>query len=185
MLARHLRKHLIWMIPSYIFIALLANHFLILPQNKMIEQFKQEKEKVEYDYMSITTADFINSLDKVIKESNIQIENFSWVDSKDIDPTLNFYNYIYTKAKEANLDLVKISILDYYFEKKDPKAKQYYVWNVQFTGNFSNVLSMINIVENNQKFVRIEEIKITAGIEQDESATYNFIFLAIKRNALQ
>ncbi len=186
MLVNLIKKYMIWMLLSYIVVSQLVHNFLIVPQNKTIAKCKDEKARVEYDYMMITaTPEFINSLDNVIKEANKKTENFTWTDGQGIDAGLTFYNYIYTMAKKANLDLIQVSTVERRSgSKSSSKDKLYYTWKVLLTGGFPDVLSMIDSIERSQRFLVLEDITIIRDKDADEGARYDLTFLGIKKEAV-
>ena len=123
MLTHLIKKYIIWMVLSYIVAGLIIHTFLIIPQNNTMAKLKYEKTRIEYDYIKITSSrEFIVSMDNTIKNAHNQVMNFTWTDSEQVDAGLNFYNYIYTMAKKANLELIYVSMIkprsDTYYNEK-------------------------------------------------------------------
>jgi len=183
MLVHLIKKYLIWMVLSYIVVALLVYNFVIVPQKSTIEKYNAEKARMEYNHMKITSSpDFINSLDKAIKTAAVQKRNFIWVESENIDSGLTFYNYVYTMTKKANLDLLQVSVLENSARRE--KEKLYYAWNVKTAGSFPDVLHMISEIEHSKKFLILQEITITEGKADGNKTLYDFTFLGLKGDAL-
>jgi hypothetical protein len=184
MLSHLIKKYLVWMVLSYIVVAVLVYNFILIPQKSTIEEYRVEKSRIEYNYMKITSSpEFINSLDETIEMAAAQKRNFIWVESENIDAGLTFYNYVYMMTKKANLDLLQVSVLEGQSARRQ-KEKLYYAWNVKTAGSFPDVLYMISEIEHSKKFLILEDITITEGKADDNKTLYDFIFLGLKGDAL-
>jgi Tfp pilus assembly protein PilO len=183
MLVHLFKRYLIWMILSYILAVGLVHIFIILPQKKTVDGFRDEKNRIEYDYMRLKSPKFIDLLDSTIDTAVIKTQNFFWLDSeKNTDAGLVFYNYIYDMTKKAGTELLEVSTLERQSGKKE--SENYYTWNVKVTGSFNDVVDMIDEIEHNKRFLTLEEITITRGKREDEKVLYDLVLLGLKREAV-
>jgi len=56
MLSHLIKKYLVWMVLSYIVVAVLVYNFILIPQKSTIEEYRVEKSRIEYKISGILTT---------------------------------------------------------------------------------------------------------------------------------
>lgn len=176
-----IKKHLVWMLISYIVIAVLVHTFFLGPQKGAMQQYQKEKDEIEYAYTKINSPVFLESLNKTIISATIKTDDFLWLD-KDIDRGLALYNYLYLLADKSNVELLSVSAEEKTSAstKKTEAEKLYYRWKVKLTGSFPDVVSFIEKIENSRKFLIVYEIFIQ---NSEHGVIYELTLLGLKNNA--
>ncbi|HOL21310.1 MAG TPA: hypothetical protein PLQ41_00450 [bacterium] len=179
-----IKRHLVWMIISYIVIGIAVYIFFLSPQKKIIQEQQKEKNEIEYAYMKITSSpSFLKSLNEAVVVATLKKNDFLWLD-KDIDRGLALYNYLYSLSRKTKVDLLEIVSEEKTSTtaKKTEEEKLYYRWKVKLTGSFPDIVSFIDEIENSRKFLIVREIYISRGKGPYKGAIYEITFLGLKNN---
>lgn len=179
-----IKKHLPWMILSYIIAGIVLYVFLLNPQKSVINEYLKKKSEIEYAYMKITSSpSFLNALKEAVTVATIKTDDFFWLD-RDIDRGLALYNYLYSLANQTNVELLEIVAVEKTSttSKKDEKEKLYYRWKVKLTGRFPDVVSFIEKIENSRKFLMVYEISIKSEKKPGSDIVYEITLLGLKNS---
>jgi Tfp pilus assembly protein PilO len=99
--------------------------------------------------------------------------------------------YAYLKATSSPAFLksidetMEISMEETSTGKKTKEEKLYYKWKVKITGGFPDIVSFINDMEQNEKFLIVKDITVNrTRIVDDISVVYEMLVLGVKKEAL-
>ncbi|MCX8082230.1 MAG: hypothetical protein N3D17_02360 [bacterium] len=186
---KHLiKKYSIWMILSYIFIGFIIYGFILIPQGKILQEYKTKKSRIEYTYMKVTTTPtFLNSIESTVRVGHEKLTDFLWLDLTEIDPGLALYNYLYNLTKYRGIEIIEITKEESTAGRMTKEDQLYYKWKVKITGRFPEVVSFINDIEQNNKFLIVKEISVTKErelISNNILVIYEMRIFGIKKEAL-
>lgn len=186
MLKHLIKKYVVWMLLSYLFIYGIIHTFVIIPQKDTIEKYRSERAQMEYNYMKMTGSPaFMQSIDAAIDTALGKARNFEWVDISSVDASLVFYNYISDASHRAGLSLTEVVMVEERSGKAADRENFYHSWKVKFGGNFQNLLKLIEEIETDERFFVIREISITQGREINSDTLYDLVFLCLKKGAYE
>lgn len=174
------------MVLSYVLVCISIYTLIILPQNKLLHQYRAEKADVEYTYMKVTSSPaFLKSIDETVKDVSGKTTHFLWLDSSGTDVGLTFYNYLYKLAVKNNVDILEITMQENQGKKKTKEERLYYKWKVKVTGRFPDIVNFINDMEQKENFLIVKDIKINKTRIMDNTITvYEMVVLGIKKEGL-
>ncbi|MCM8804799.1 MAG: hypothetical protein NC833_06060 [Candidatus Omnitrophica bacterium] len=168
-----LKRMIIGIIVSYVFVIGLFFVLVILPQKNQIIKYKTEKELLEYNYMRVkNNPTFFHSIKKIISIAEDKIKNFEWLTLSD-DPNLAIYEYLENLSLKTGTEIITIKNIP---DKND----LYYLWEVKLQGDFRNFIPFIWEIENGQKYLRIEEIEVLSNEEKNKDF-FNVKIAGIKK----
>ena len=134
---------------------LIINNVVIKQQHRILQQYRDEKESLEYDYMKLKNyPDHINTIRKTIDNAGNKLDRFLWI-NKGYDPNLMMFQHISLIAEKSNLQIMD-------FQPADRDNEKYYTWSVSCKGTFPGILNLVNGIENSSRFLKIESIEITS-----------------------
>jgi len=172
------KKYVLWMFFSYILIVVAYYAFVFTKQREKILKLKEKKDTIEFNYFKIKISpDFINDIEKILRRGKDKIKNFEWL-ANSSDPGLALYNYLYPICQKNNLSIIEMENIENF--RKIKLKDRYFIWQVELSGNFLNLLKVIDKIENGGKYLRIETIKIKSPWE-GENAVYDLIILGMKK----
>lgn len=176
------KKYVIWMLFSYILIWIVYYTFIYTNQKEKLLKLKEEKEMVEFNYLKIKIAPgFVNDMEKVVEKGKKKVRNFEWL-SNSQDPGLALYNYLYPLCQQNNISFIEMENIENV--RKLKLKERYFVWKIELSGSFLNLLKVIDKIENGEKYLRIEEIKIKSPWE-GEKIIYDLTILGIKKTGIR
>jgi len=172
------KKYVIWMLFSYILICILYYAFIFTGEREKLLNLKKEKNTIEFNYLKIKIApEFVNDTEKTLRMGEDKVKNFEWL-AISSDPGLALYNYLYPICQENNLNIIELENIENY--KKIKLKDKYFVWQIELSGNFLNLLKVIDKIERGERYLRIETIKIKSPWE-GENTVYNLTILGMKK----
>ncbi|HOK79566.1 MAG TPA: hypothetical protein PK303_02610 [bacterium] len=150
-----IRTHFVIMLVLYGSTWLIINNIVIRQQQTILQQYRNEKTSLEYDYMKLKNyPDYVNTIRKTINNAGNKLNQFLWINTG-YDPNLMVFQHISSIAERLNLEITG-------FQPAEKVDEKYYTWNVSCKGNFSGILSFINGIETSQKFLKIDSVEITS-----------------------
>ena len=172
------KKYVLWMFFSYILICVFYYAFIFTSQREKLHNLKKEKDTIEFNYLKIKIApEFVNDMEKILRIGKDKIKNFEWL-ANSPDAGLALYNYLYPICQENNLSIIEMENIENY--KKIKLKDKYFIWKIELSGNFLNLLKVIDKIEKGEKYLRIETIEIKSPWE-GENTVYDLIILGIKK----
>ncbi|MCM8767458.1 MAG: hypothetical protein NC921_01570 [Candidatus Omnitrophica bacterium] len=156
-----IKRKILWVILSYVFVIILFWVIIFIPQKNQIIKNKIEKDLLEYNFLRIkNNPTFFESIGKTLKIAENLISNFEWLTYSD-DPNLAFYEHIANLSNKTGVEIVSIkNTLD--------NSEIYYSWEVRLKGDYKNFIDFIYKIETDEKYLKIEEIEVLTGEEENE-----------------
>ncbi|MGB9642472.1 MAG: hypothetical protein ACP5JO_04270 [Candidatus Ratteibacteria bacterium] len=169
--ASTIRTHLIIMVILYGCTWFVINDIVIKQQQRILQQYSEEKASLEYDYMKLRNyPDYMITIKKTMDEATNKLNRFFWINNG-YDPNLMVFQHISSIAEKFNLQITG-------FQPAEKADDKYYTWNVSFSDNFPNILKLINSLESSQKFLRIDSVEITS---LEDGISVNLTISGIKK----
>ena len=142
----------------YLFLGIGGFIFFVLPQRVTIQGLKEEKKNVESTYTQIKSSPkIIEEFQKEIRATSKIIEHAEWL-SRSSNPTgILFLNL----SQAAIRKQVKILSLE------EVAGKESLSWKLAVEGSYYQLLSFIDRIERSPNYLRIEEITISPGEEDN------------------
>ncbi len=173
-----LKKYILGMFFSYVLICVFYYAFIFTSQKEKLFNLKKKKDTIEFNYLKIKiTPEFVNDMEKTLRIGENKVKNFEWLTISS-DPGLALYNYLYPICQENNLTIIGMENIENY--KKIKLKDKYFVWQIELSGNFLNLLKAIDKIENGEKYLRIDTIEIKSPWE-GENTVYDLTILGIKK----
>ncbi len=148
-----IRTHLILMIVLCGGTWFVLNNVVLKQQHKALAEYRDEKAKLEYDYLRIKNyPDYTETIKKSLERANAKLDEFLWL-SDGYDPNLTLFRHIAFIADASGVQITG-------FQPFDRGDEKYYIWDISFKGDISGVLRLINGIERSRKFLRIESVEI-------------------------
>lgn len=156
-----LKRWILWIIISYLFIISLFFVALFIPQKNQIIKYKTEKNLLEYNYLKIkNNPNFFKSIEKMVEMAENKVYDFEWLNYSD-DPNLTIYEYLEELSKKTGMEIISV-------KNSDKKNDLYYLWEVELSGNFKNFIYFINTIETEKRYLKIEEIEILSSDKEND-----------------
>lgn len=141
------------MLISYALLAFLLSR-LIAPQMQLLEKYREEKNRIEYDYLRLKDSPtFVAQTQQTVLEVKETLDGFEWL-RKGYDSNLLFFQKITQDAEKAGALFLQFERTA---QKEDPK---YFSWKINFQGEFKNLSNLARILEESPYYLRIEEISL-------------------------
>ena len=148
----------------YLFLGTGGFIFLLLPQRVTIQKLKEERKNAESIYSQIKSSPrIIEEFQKEISATSKIIKQAEWL-SRSSNPTgILFLNLNQSALKKQ----VKIFFLEEISKKKYEEGKKSLSWKLDVEGNYYQLLSFIDRIERSPNYLKIEEITISPGEEDN------------------
>jgi len=149
-----IKIHLVIMIVLYAGTWLIFNDVVLKQQHRTLDEYKNQRAKLEYDYLRIKNyPDYIETIKSSLQQANTKLKDFLWL-TDGYDPNLVLFRHIVSIADSSHIEIIGLEPID----KNDEK---YYYWNISFKGDISGILRLINGIEKSRKFLKIESTEIS------------------------
>lgn len=183
MFKKFIKKHLPWMLASYILVMGATYYLFLVPRKALVSHYRSVKERVEYNYLRTRSPAFLAAMDNAVQSAEEKVHGFEWLYREEVDVNLAFYNYLYRLAGEHNISLVELSMVDTRTARTTGREEHYHAWQTSLRGTFPNLLGLITAIETNQNFLVVEEIAVTPARERTDETRYDITFLGLKRGS--
>jgi len=169
--ASSIRQHLIIMVILYGGTWFILNNLVMRQQHKILQQYREQKKMIEYDYLRIKNyPDYMSTIQSTIDYAKNKLGQIFWVNNG-YDPNLNFFQHIASIGEKSGVSILSLHPVE-------NKNTGYFTWDVSLNGNFNNIMKFINEIEISPKFLRIESIEINNA---DTGITASIIISGIKK----
>ena len=144
----------------YLFLGTGGFIFLVLPQRVTIQKLEEEKKILS---LSISSPKIIEEFQKELNVASKIIEEAEWL-ARSSNPTgILFLNLSQAALKKQ----VKILSLEEISKKKYEEGKESLSWKLAVEGSYYQLLSFIDRMERSPNYLKIEEITISPGKEDN------------------
>ncbi len=148
----------------YLFLGIGGFISLVLPQRVAIQKLKEERRNIEPAYLQIKSSPkIIEAFQKELKVASKIIEEAEWLASSSNPTGILFLNLNQVALKKR----VKILSLEEISKKKYGEGKESLSWKLAVEGSYYQLLSFIDRMERSPNYLKIEEITISPGKEDN------------------
>ena len=147
------------MLISYGIIGFFLNRAVLRPQENRLAACKEEKNRVEYEYLKLkNTPEFVSVVGKTVGLAQKTLSEFSWL-QEECDPNLLCFKRVSEAADNAGVAFVRFERLD------AQETTKYYVWKADFQGPFYRVCDLLRALEEDPRYLKIDAIEVQSGEE--------------------